>query len=651
MSASYNPDRNARPFPPWSIATLSERDLSLRVPINFVTAPGVNLRQACFGNNLFDSQAAVRCFSNLLAAGYRRFTWDIYWDEFRRVHSFCPIRMPQSDIDGVTSATTQMLFGSSELTVSDAVITGRAIAQAYLRDHNEVHTTRSEHTKRQESGTAVSSAADEDVEPVTSLVLTLGGSETTSTNIAPESTPTTSSPNDLINLGSYSCSPSIDLPILAAVLDGYFEQSSNTLEAFLVYIRLNLHVAAVSGTTPARALNSSSLPGSQEYVSSLLAANLSSYLYTPAALQSERANVNDTWYKAISIAQPLPGYFNLTDEGSHSSSQDGWPNEIYLEFETQRRLLTEFGTIDPELAGYDFTEDLKTIFPAGSLGSDQASDIELNVTGQVIQGCRYDPAALTVGGNNNSWASYSFDEFPAERGTNFNTNGVPQVGNLTSCGISSFLNTTIFDRTADQDISLYDDFLRSANWAWQYGEPRNVSSDEENDNRIRCAAMDSSLNGRWRVVDCTERHYSACRQDNDPYNWHISFSKATYTGSNDVCDSNQAFGVPLTPLENAHLHRRMNTELGDGDNLVWLNFNSLDVSSCWVAGVNNTCPYRDRTLDDDSRKIIVPTVAAVIVFVVTALTMFVKCAANRQTSKRRRRRKGETDFPYEGIPQ
>jgi hypothetical protein len=534
-----------------------------------------------------------------------------------------------------------MLFNSSTVTLSEAVITARAATTSNAFGGVSVA---QDLLKRQDPGTAVTSD-DSDAE---SLGVTLGGSATASTTAAPESA-ASPLPDNLITIGQFSCSSSIDFPILAAVLDSYFENTSNTLEAFLVYVRMNLHAAAISESTSSGTLNSTALPGPGEFISSLLAANLTSFLYTPVALARERANVNETWYKSGIDARPLDRYYSFVDEGGHLSSPNGWPNEIYLEFEEQRRLLAEFGTIDPSMTNYNFSQDENVIFPSGIFRSEQPS-VELSTTGAVEAGCLYNPRSLTLGGNNNSWASYSFDTFPVAQNFDFNTTPIQQVANLTTCGISPFLNTTVFNQTADQNIGNYDDFLRSASWAWNYGEPRNVSSDENNSDRVRCAAMDRTLNGRWRVVDCSDRHYSACRIDDDPFRWAISFSKATYTASNDVCDGGEAFSVPLTPIENQHLFQVMNRDL-ENDDLIWVNFNSLDLANCWVTGVNNTCPYRQREVDDDSRKIIVPTIAAVIVFIVTALTLFVKCAANRQTSKRRRRRKGEPDFPYEGIPQ
>merc|ERR1711981_1053781 len=205
---------------------------------------------------------------------------------------------------------------------------------------------------------------------------------------------------------------------------------------------------------------------------------------------------------------------------------------------------------------YNRSGDADIIFAQNHMGAESAN-VEFSSTGAIESGCLYNADSSTLAGNNNSWASYAFQEFPVQRDFDFNRSAIPEVANLTSCGISSFLNTTIFNQTADEDITVYDDFLRSANWAWQYGEPRNVSEEEDNASRIRCAAMDKSLNGRWRVVDCTDRHYSACRANNDPFTWHVSFSKATYTASNDICDEDQVFGVPLTPIANQHLFRQV----------------------------------------------------------------------------------------------
>ena len=57
---------------------LSQRDLSLSIPINFMTVPGVSLSAACFGNRVIGEGELARCFSNLLSVGFRRFELDLY---------------------------------------------------------------------------------------------------------------------------------------------------------------------------------------------------------------------------------------------------------------------------------------------------------------------------------------------------------------------------------------------------------------------------------------------------------------------------------------------------------------------------------------------------------------------------------------------
>lgn len=634
MPASYEPAEDATPVPPWSIATLSERDLSLKVPINLVTVPGVSLRQGCFGHNVFDSTAAVTCFSNLLATGFRRFEWDLFWDPSRRVWSFCPFQMPQSESGGVTN-TTQVLFNSTTVTVTNAVISPRSLGRPTINE--QIY-------KRQDSTAALTSdqsAAGKTATLDPSLAGTVTAQATTTSAPAPAT-----ATGELIQNGNYSCSPSMDFPILAAVLAKYFESTSNTLDAFLTYLTLNLHVAALSTSEPAESLNTTALPNPQEVVSVLLGVNLTSYLYTPSQLVHERADVNSSWFGSSSSAEPLAEFYNLTQNKDSASTDNGWPNEIYVEFEQQHRLLVEFGQIDPQMSAYDQSADAGVIFPSDYLRAD-VPDVTFGANGILESGCIYDQNDLTLAGNNNSWSSFSLTQFTAtQRG--FSDGPITEVANLTSCGISPFLNTTLFNTTADQDVSLYSDFIRSTTWAWQYGEPRNVSSNEDDSSRVRCAAMDRSLNGRWVVDDCTEKHFAACRVNGDPYTWRISSTRATYTSSNDICDDDQSFSVPYTALDNRHLFHQMLQEVQD--DLIWMNFNSLDYGDCWVVGVNQTCPYRSRVTTDNSRKVVVPTVAAVIVFVIAALTIFVKCAANRQTSRRRRRRRLDSSWEYEGVP-
>lgn len=76
-SDDYAPANDALPSVFDARVSLSQRDLSLSIPINFMTIPGVSLSAACFGDRVIGEGELARCFSNLLAVGFRRFELDL----------------------------------------------------------------------------------------------------------------------------------------------------------------------------------------------------------------------------------------------------------------------------------------------------------------------------------------------------------------------------------------------------------------------------------------------------------------------------------------------------------------------------------------------------------------------------------------------
>jgi hypothetical protein len=157
--------------------------------------------------------------------------------------------------------------------------------------------------------------------------------------------------------------------------------------------------------------------------------------------------------------------------------------------------------------------------------------------------------------------------------------------------------------------------------------------------------------GRWRVVDCTERHRLACRRPGEIYSWQISEDESDYYNAPSTCRSPYQFDVPHTALENAHLLAALqNDGRRSPDEVIYIDLNSINIQECWVSGPNGTCPYLSTDDTDRIRIVVVPTVAAVIIFVLAALTFFVKCAANRRENKRGRRRRLLGGWEYEGVP-
>jgi hypothetical protein len=157
--------------------------------------------------------------------------------------------------------------------------------------------------------------------------------------------------------------------------------------------------------------------------------------------------------------------------------------------------------------------------------------------------------------------------------------------------------------------------------------------------------------GRWRTVECSRKYRVACQHLQNPFGWSLSKKAAEYARGDEVCPPNSTFSVPHTALENTFLYSMLrNDRSRRSDDPVLLNINALDIPNCWVIGINSTCPYVDSSSIDDTRLVVVPTVAAIIVFVIAALTLFVKCAANRQENKRGRRRRNVGGWEYEGVP-
>ncbi|KAF2430061.1 hypothetical protein EJ08DRAFT_679552 [Tothia fuscella] len=609
MVLVYPPDPGAEPVPPWSTALLSQRDLSLRIPLNYVTYPGVSVTKACFGKNVFDDASAMRCWSNLFATGFRRFILDLYWDDTRRVWAFCPVQLSSnaSSILSITASTAQLTARSGPAHSGSLTVL----------DERQVDS---------------------------SLVVPSATRAATSTN-----TPAPASVDALFHVGPYSCSQSLDLSSFTTVLADYMANTGNNLQAIVTYLTLNLHVAAPSPSTDAPQLSSSNVPAYGQLVGNLLNVNLSNYLYTPRLLRQDRANLNSSWYTATDDHLPQDAYFNTTTVGNGDfSTSNGWPSESILEFSKKTyRLAAEYGQIDPQLSLYNFTGDAGLIFSEFAFQASPGSQLTSNDD----QSCFFNYYDDTIAAHNNSWAVSSQLNISRSEDVFNDGSGITSSYNLTACGISPLLNETLFNKTANEDYRLYQTIAYSSIWSWAAGEPRNISSSDDKSMHIRCAAFDAEASGRWHVADCKQKHYAACRVGNEPYVWRISSNKAAYSPSDETCPSGSSFDVPRTALENQHLLSAVQQRRGEdrSDTIVWLNFNSLDISGCWVNGISTRCPYQNGV--DTKRKLIVPIVAAVIVFVVTGLTLFVKCAANRQKSRTGRRRKRANDgWDYEGVP-
>lgn len=590
----------------------SERDVAGQIPINFVTNPAVSLSSACFGAGLYDREDAAKCISNLLAVGYRRLVLDLYWSVERRTWTFCPVVIP---------ARADVTVSTYTLTTTDS------------------------------SGTATTTSA--------------GSTSTAADTSPPTITGYTNSHGDTVyELGPYRCTGDLDLYSLVQVLVGYFQDTTSPLITYTTYLVLNLHVAASTATPtkPPPAVTGADLPSSdEERVGSFLNTNLRGFLYSPAQLAEDRSNLNRSWYDVGESYMPITEYYTIhTDSSGFQSTSDGWPSSKYIQLAKQDRVLIEYGSVDPQLAAYDLSQDEDAIFPAGSMTSEVQVSAASN--GTLTSGCIYKPGATEVPQANSSWAMSNGIPVPNGASTDGTMRSMSEtLFGITSCGISPVLNSTLFGQTADVNVDPYRNVSLSTGWAWAIGEPEGADTGGGTHGEPkfgRCAIMDVSLQGRWRATNCTEQRRGACRVGNSPFTWQLSNTTAEYQDVADTCPPGSAFAVPRTGLENTYLYKHL---LAQSPSLidpastdptlreVYINFNSIDITSCWVSGgAGSSCPYASDPQELQRRTVLVAAIAGIVICIITALTLFVKCNANRRNSRRRKR--VIEGWEYEGVP-
>lgn len=582
--------------------------------MNYVPHPGVFVTAACFGDRLYNDSSAENCLSNLLTSQIRRYVIDIYWDSLNSVFRLCPVQIPTSE-NASQVATSQGSITTGE-TIQTAGLFPRQVRSSYY-----TNITRTEPTPTASSA------------PGTYSVVSTDGS------------------SELLQLGPYQCSNTLTLTSITSVFNDWLTSTSNTLDAKVIMWILNLHSAAPwqQPTNSSSNHTSSTLPTSGQSISSSIQV-FDDVIYKPGDLLSERQNLNKSWFRDQRDDElPITSYFNLiTLSNGNLATDDGWPDEDYIQVSQGKRMLIGFGSIDEDMSGYDITMDADTIYPPDYLTS--VRDVSFDNNGSLSSGCFYNPDDFTVAQVNNSWAIATINQI-----------GPPNLGdaadNLTTCGISQLLNVTIDGITADNQAIPYQSYGNNAVFGWAYGQPQNDSSiGASEDSKFRCAVMVSNdtYQGHWRVDYCNQQYHVACREGRSPYRWRISDYKVPYESGDAACKGNTTFDVPRTGLENRYLwnaiiadaNAKNDPNVLDG---IWINFNSLDYQSCWVTtGANGTCPYYEDQSATHSRQILIPTIAALIVLLLTALTILVKCSANARNSRIRRR--GEGGWDYEGIP-
>lgn len=191
----------------------------------------------------------------------------------------------------------------------------------------------------------------------------------------------------LISIGPFVCTTTINLSTFTSQLQDYIQKTESLLGANLLYVVINIHAAAATRSPSSPAPAPSNLPGPSNYLGNLFSGNLSAYIYSESNLRSERTNINSSWYTVNELFRPVADYYpiELGDYGI-ASTDDGWPGESFVEFSKSKRLLLQWGTVDPQMANYNFTGDSGIIFPTSYI-QDVQTDINATSDGNITRGC------------------------------------------------------------------------------------------------------------------------------------------------------------------------------------------------------------------------------------------------------------------------
>lgn len=575
----------------------------------------------------------------MLALQFRRLVIDLYWDTINRQFSLCPVELPPLSGNATSGISVDVSALSSLIAT-----TSSPNPAANPTDSPNVNGFLLLKRQSDLSNTTTTSTSS----LISSSTPTLPASIPTSTGV---------DGTTLLELGAYKCSLDLNFEAIISLYASYFRNTSDTISVRLAYLDINLHAAApfTSPSDAAIAPTGAHLPQPGQLIGSQLEDAFPRALYTPQMLQDDRSNLGRSWFRDSFSLRTETNYFQIQDgPGNDVQTLDGWPGESWILLTDNRRILAGWGHIDPQMEGYNFQADSGLVFPHGYINSNSSAVI--NAEGGAESACFYHPDVFSLTQDNSSWAVATINDPSSNPLSDL-------LSNATRCGISSMLNMTLTGPASLNNLESYQDFSRATIFGWAKGEPRNTSAPgvdaPGDDNQYRCAVIDASsgYQGHWRVENCQQKRRVACRISGQPYLWRLSLTDVSFGSAVEACPDDTSFGHPRTGLENTYLYHKIlnDSQTSDSDETellmqgVWINFNCLDVPSCWTSGgPNATCPYVDNGEQVRQRNVLIPTIAALIVLMLTVLTLLVKCNENRRNNRTRRR--GDNGWDYEGVP-
>uniref|UniRef100_A0A060TCB9 Maintenance of telomere capping protein 6 n=1 Tax=Blastobotrys adeninivorans TaxID=409370 RepID=A0A060TCB9_BLAAD len=411
---------------------------------------------------------------------------------------------------------------------------------------------------------------------------------------------------------SYTCQGNLSLSDIYGVLGQYISYTDTNIAANVITMRVSLH----------RAIGSKSSPQKPQSLSSELASYFTTKLYTPANLTSDRR-------QGIAL-----------DPYGHPSDK-GYPTVHQFLFLSKKRLLISVSADNS--TRYDFDSDSNVLFRPG-FGVADPNDIELATTintqectdtqlGQLVQPNEHNDTKITA-----SWRTI------IETSNHTFTNSSLQ--RYVQCGYSPIINTP-FD--SEEDLVAP---IEQTMWGWAPGQPDSNDTttdiDASNSSSIpvsyNCAALDKD---GWVVTNCYQEMVPLCRVENETYSFVAGNSSVRYFEGHGGCPEGTRFAVPRTALQNSVAAVTLADHLP-----LWVDLSSIAVDDCWVSGgAYSQCPYH--VISHNRNNIGQLASAVVVAFVLLVVVFLLRLDAvplRKNRNRWRRLMNKYSQVEYQGVP-
>ncbi len=373
------------------------------------------------------------------------------------------------------------------------------------------------------------------------------------------------------------------------------------------------------------------------------------YTYMPAFIKDNLFTPTD-WSKLVAGQSPIQAFptanASIVENPSLAVLYDPqWPISIQNMLALDKRIILCFGNKITNLNGYNTSNDANYIFPSNASVCSLTPTTITTQNASILLSDNVPVPAYACG-------HPSPNVYMTGTGFDTNTSSLFTPGSFGGLGngvtalswafatlyesISAPFDSLTRQRTINCGFSpalLYsekvDNLLSDLVWTWKMGYPTN---DTEGD----CAIMDKT-DGRWMNTGCKSKYPVSCQTPDNPYNWTIIKSIATFADAKTACPIPYTFAVPRTPLENLALYEKFREDNEDTSKYLWINLNQIKRKYCWVVGENATCPYASN-ID------VVPAIirsnlnTGLIILIIIGVFLYLKINRNIKSYKATKRR-------------